>query len=580
MLWTLIFSYIKAKSDRNQNSVEIAFSFNELKDNCQKKQYLFESALMRLSALNIKTAVVKEIFLDEWLKEHSLIICSTKDDLLYRLIKHDVGDINAQFILYTTDKTSLINLTSFLETFLKRPVKIIEKETFAFLPLNERDVWVLEHSPLGVSPEQIRFLNKYSMNALVEINAEKWGEIDIDDKKMDEAYFFDKTVKSVLVRGKSFIGYHRYVRNAAKYLISRSLLLVKLEFYTQRGLMEAARLMSNFVVPAHDLILPEGQFNIYREKLIARFMRAVRERSVHMVIIHPFEDSSIEEDFLFWRTIIRSLSKAGYNVDSSLPYYRTSSSLITVQQIFAIILALFVPIFSLILLIRLVKTELMIGQLFIIVFLLTNIVTVIGAINIYSILSTYEFTSRIYQFRGVKIALLLPVFTALYILFNGEEWRRFINYELKVKHIVYFSVISAVIFVVIARSGNLSIIPVSAGESLLREGLENIFLIRPRFKEFLFGHPLLLFGIWIWVTRGRKSQFSSKAGRIMIGIGLIGQTSIINTFTHAHTPIVISLIRTANGLVLGFIFGILLIVIYKFMPKLVSIIKEAFPKYS
>ena len=32
---------------------------------------------------------------------------------------------------------------------------------------------------------------------------------------------------------------------------------------------------------------------------------------------------------------------------------------------------------------------------------------------------------------------------------------------------------------------------------------------------------------------------------------MVGQVSLINTFLHAHTPVVVSLIRTLYGIVLG-----------------------------
>ncbi|MCJ7645350.1 DUF5693 family protein, partial [bacterium] len=44
---------------------------------------------------------------------------------------------------------------------------------------------------------------------------------------------------------------------------------------------------------------------------------------------------------------------------------------------------------------------------------------------------------------------------------------------------------------------------------------------------------------------------------------LIGQVSIINSFCHAHTPLVISLGRTINGIWLGIIVGVLLVAIVR-----------------
>ena len=51
-----------------------------------------------------------------------------------------------------------------------------------------------------------------------------------------------------------------------------------------------------------------------------------------------------------------------------------------------------------------------------------------------------------------------------------------------------------VILMYIFRSGNY--FQLSQFEASIRLFLEDVFLIRPRFKEFLIGYPALLFGFW------------------------------------------------------------------------------------
>jgi hypothetical protein len=41
----------------------------------------------------------------------------------------------------------------------------------------------------------------------------------------------------------------------------------------------------------------------------------------------------------------------------------------------------------------------------------------------------------------------------------------------------------------------------------------------------------------------------------------IGQVDVLNTYCHAHTPVLLSLLRTANGLLLGVIVGVFLLLI-------------------
>jgi hypothetical protein len=90
------------------------------------------------------------------------------------------------------------------------------------------------------------------------------------------------------------------------------------------------------------------------------------------------------------------------------------------------------------------------------------------------------------------------------------------------------------LFFVLERSGNLPAIPVARWEELLRERLEDWLIARPRFKEFLVGHPALM----LW----RREPSLVHLG--LLALGALGQASIINTFVHLHTPLVLSLWRT------------------------------------
>ncbi|MFP4588852.1 MAG: DUF5693 family protein [Candidatus Acetothermia bacterium] len=53
----------------------------------------------------------------------------------------------------------------------------------------------------------------------------------------------------------------------------------------------------------------------------------------------------------------------------------------------------------------------------------------------------------------------------------------------------------------------------------------------------------------------------------MLFLGFLGQTSVINTFAHLHSPLLLSLLRTANGLLLGSALGFLAVIIYRRFGK-------------
>ncbi|MDW8141335.1 MAG: DUF5693 family protein [Candidatus Bipolaricaulota bacterium] len=177
----------------------------------------------------------------------------------------------------------------------------------------------------------------------------------------------------------------------------------------------------------------------------------------------------------------------------------------------------------------------------------------VGAgLAIAALLSDAAYFLKLQEFRGVKIALILPVLlvvaTELWLR-RGERWFTARSAW------VATAAGAGLLFLILERSGNLPVVPVARWEELLRERLENLFVARPRFKEFLIGHPALV----LW-DRQHSSRFVAL---ILLALGAVGQTSMINSFAHLHTPLWLSLWRTLNGLILGVLIGLALSMLWK-----------------
>jgi len=109
----------------------------------------------------------------------------------------------------------------------------------------------------------------------------------------------------------------------------------------------------------------------------------------------------------------------------------------------------------------------------------------------------------------------------------------------------------------IMRTGHDSSIEVSSFEMLARNELENILIARPRTKEFLIAFPSI-----IMMTYCAVRQF--KKWSIIFGIaGVIGITSVINTFQHIRTPLYLGFARTGYSLLIGIIVGIVLMLVFE-----------------
>jgi len=177
---------------------------------------------------------------------------------------------------------------------------------------------------------------------------------------------------------------------------------------------------------------------------------------------------------------------------------------------------------------------------------------------------------KIQQFRGIKLALLLPPVIVLFVVYKPKElYENIMLKTVRVKDILIMLVALFAVYFMLSRSGNDSSLIAGNREYLIREFLEKIFYVRPRFKEFLIGHPFMLLGIFLWMEKLKGKGALPAAGycKIFIIIGLVGQISIINTFCHIHTPLIISLIRTLNGLWIGSLLGIILITLIKLIKR-------------
>jgi len=189
--------------------------------------------------------------------------------------------------------------------------------------------------------------------------------------------------------------------------------------------------------------------------------------------------------------------------------------------------------------------------------LLMSVITLAGAMIISALLVDTRFMLRLDIFRGTKVSHIIPLILVPCVLWIRENNRYNIlsgsvKSNIKFWQLIVGAVILAGFVIYVMRTGNESADLVSGLEVQFRQLLKDVLGVRPRTKEFLIGHPLML----VLLYYGYKINLFP----LVIG-GLIGQVSIINTYAHIHTPVTISLLRTANGLWIGILIGIVAIIL-------------------
>lgn len=191
-------------------------------------------------------------------------------------------------------------------------------------------------------------------------------------------------------------------------------------------------------------------------------------------------------------------------------------------------------------------------------------VALLGALVVVGVMSSPLAMEEIERFRGVKLVLALPPLIALTMyLFDrrygaGVERPRdvFLSPVLTYQLLAGIAIVAGAT-VLLMRSGNESDVSPSQFELALRHVLTNVLSVRPRFKEFLIGFPCMMLVPALLSTHRRAIGWLLALG-VGVGIG-----DVIDTFSHLHTPLEVSLLRIVNGLVVGVAIGALLVWIYR-----------------
>jgi hypothetical protein len=195
------------------------------------------------------------------------------------------------------------------------------------------------------------------------------------------------------------------------------------------------------------------------------------------------------------------------------------------------------------------------------------LVTLSGALLIAALLSNNEFMLGIEQFSGIKISYLVPLLLVLVIVWLKVKKGKLMILEnikkpILIEHVIIIMFFAVFLVIYISRSGNFSFIPVLGIEEKIRIFLEKVLIARPRNKEFLIGYPALLLAMSMNYLRIKEFKIP------IIIIGTIGPVTLINTFCHIHTPFLFSMLRTFNGVWLGLVLGLLIIVVFYYLVKI------------
>lgn len=192
--------------------------------------------------------------------------------------------------------------------------------------------------------------------------------------------------------------------------------------------------------------------------------------------------------------------------------------------------------------------------------------SLVGAAFLSGILTDTRFLLEIDIYRGVKLTFMLPIilvgilyvqrYSILQQLTNKLDHpvaalNKLANTSLTFKHVAVLFVILIILLYFVGRSGHTGGVPVPAIELKMRAFLEQVMYARPREKEFMVGHPAFFLAVMAaYRMAPRLWQFA------LVCAAVIGQGSLVQTFCHMRTPVVMSFVRALDGYAVGVVFGI------------------------
>ncbi|MGI6148372.1 MAG: hypothetical protein GX195_04105 [Firmicutes bacterium] len=399
-------------------------------------------------------------------------------------------------------------------------------------------------------------------------------------------------------------GYPDQLAEYASYFRELGVRVGTVEFTQQRGIQALAP--STQMVRVHGINQRELD-SLSSQRVVARYVRAVRERNIRVVYLRPFlsGEEPWQRSLGLLADLTGQLKEAGYSLGKSIPFpewriplYLSGvvwagiwaaafllvgswlalpdgfllfgagfgwimtaglalKNLQLAQQGMALMAAVVFP--SLAVRVRLGRSALT-------QFAAISAVSVAGGLLVAGSLVGTDYLVKLAEFRGVKAMHVLPVgIVTLGLLLEPilpvKSWRslrarlRFF-WDLSIPVEFFFvggAGLVGAMAVYILRTGNFGL-PAIQLEVELREFLERVLIVRPRTKEFLIGHPALYF----LLKKDRKGWAAWLAP-----LAVIGQLSMVNTFSHMHTPLLITLYRTAYGLIFGYIIGWITFQLYR-----------------
>lgn len=365
------------------------------------------------------------------------------------------------------------------------------------------------------------------------------------------------------------------LKNLIKNILTPDKKFLYFEFLKQKKIRKILTDLPKNVIKAHTIPLDELANYTDISSITNRYLKALRERNCRFFFFNLNYDQPIDIQIANLKNIITKFYHFGFRPSGQLPEIFTTK-FTNFKTFIAMIIMMIGPLISTFFTLHLLE-YLKFSKYFIPVIglLLLSLFTFIISLIVSSLLTSPEYIFSLKNIHGIKLGILIPCIFLPFIIFNSSQRREVFLSNITWIGMLGYSLIIILFLIIFLKSANYGLL--FPFETKFRTILENIFFVRPRFKEFLFGHPSIMLGLWIYSRENIKLKHYDfpLSSKLLIWFGIIGQISIINTFIHIHTSLITSISRAFTGLFLGIIVGIIYISVF----ELIKLILQSPPFY-
>ncbi|MCG7433796.1 DUF5693 family protein [Lysinibacillus fusiformis] len=603
-------------AEQSNDSYEIVIPFDEIQTADKNSDLTMDEILSSLKEAGLTTVSLEPLTLKEMEKQNLITVYKENDlaaQLLFTPYKDAVDRSKSGYYIRVPENADYQKL---IKNSVEPEEVQIGEEAFYFLPTSNHNFDL--KTPIGYDQPAMDVISKHGLGYVFKVeNAD--NEV-ANDKLVNQLLALkDGSSGRLLGQGDEAIGFgqedgHQLVEK----LSDAGYYFYTIESNPLKGESKIAHKTDYKMIRLHSINI-NRQTKLKLNESIDRTTRAVKERNIRSIFYHIKTTGNAKEnveqtiDYLngvhdampdhfqpgepklfdkvavpAWVTaavllagilftfIVSELVKwmplrfaaAGFMTVLAIAYFILKSTLFL--QAFALIIAVLAPTYAVI---KSAQGSTKMSKI-LVQYLKAVAISLIGIVIVIGLLNGNAFMTGFATFKGVKLVYLIPIMGVL--LFTLIEINRLadqnikkslsntvtlLNKELKYWHVLLLIVVAGIGLFYISRTGNSG--SVSDLELAFRQWLENTLYVRPRTKEFLIGFPFFVLALYVM-------GINRKWGSILLVPGVIGFLSIVNTFTHLHIPVAVSVLRTLYSVSLGFIIGLVFILIFKVGYRWVS----------